>query len=67
MKTVAEPGGTPNQIAPVNRRYRSPLGVGGEFGRVIHDSAGISAVVTELVRWADYAHELITTILAGDC
>ena len=52
MKTVAEPGGTPNQIAPVNRRYRSPLGVGGEFGRVIHDSAGISAVVTELVRSA---------------
>ena len=42
--SIAEP------IAPVNRRYRSPLGVGGEFGRVIHDSARPSAAVTELHR-----------------
>ena len=40
----------PNQIASVNRRYRLPLGVGWEFGRLIHDRAHLTAAVTELVR-----------------
>ena len=39
-----------NQGASVNRRYRLPLGVGWEFGRVIHDSAHLTAPVTELCR-----------------
>ena len=39
-----------NQIASVNRRYRSPLGVGLEFGRVRHDSRHLTAAVTELHR-----------------
>ena len=39
-----------NQIASVNRRYRLPLGAGGEFGRVIHDSRHLTAPVTELCR-----------------
>ena len=40
----------PNQIASVNRRYRLPLGVGLEFGRVFHDAAHLTAPVTELCR-----------------
>ena len=39
-----------NQGASVNRRYRLPLGVGLDFGRVIHDSAHLTAPVTELHR-----------------
>ena len=39
-----------NQIAPVNRRYRSPLGVGCGFDRVLHDSRHLTAAVTELHR-----------------
>ena len=42
----------PNQSASVNRRYRSPLGVGLDFGRVRHDSARLTAAVTELCRSA---------------
>jgi hypothetical protein len=39
-----------NQGASVNRRYRLPLGVGWEFGRVSRDSAHLTAPVTELWR-----------------
>ena len=39
-----------NQGASVNRRYRLPLGVGWEFGRASHDSAPLTAPVTELCR-----------------
>lgn len=37
-----------NQIASVNRRYRHPLGVGLGCGRVLYDSAHLTAPVTEL-------------------
>ena len=39
-----------NQGASVSRRYRLPLGVGLDFDRVIHDSAHLTAPVTELCR-----------------
>ena len=39
-----------NQGASVNRRYRLPLGVGLDFDRGIHDSAHLTAPVTELCR-----------------
>ena len=41
---------SPNQIASVNRRYRSALRLGLEFGRGSHDSAHLTAPVTELCR-----------------
>ena len=39
-----------NQGASVNRRYRLPLGVGLEFVCASHDSAPLTAPVTELCR-----------------
>ena len=39
-----------NQGASVNRRYRLPLGVDLGFGRGSHDSAHLTAPVTELRR-----------------
>ena len=39
-----------NQGASVNRRYRLPLGVGLDFDRLSHDSAHLTAPVTELCR-----------------
>ena len=46
----------PNQSASVSRRYRLPLGVGLEFGRVLHGWAHLTAPVTELVVRHLHAH-----------